>query len=113
MVGGQVSFYLKITEEEAQLIPTASDLGRTFVEGEKGANLARLRRALGIPEKRRQSETENLAKLQRDLEEVKAIGGDFEHREQLDALRKRAAGIDALLRELERKQGQQVMSDAA
>ncbi len=113
MVGGQVSFYLKITEEEAQLIPTASDLDRTFVEGEKGTNVARLRRALSIPEKRKQSETENLAKLQRDLDEVKAIGGDFEHREQLDALRKRAAEIDALLRELEQKQGQQVMSDAA
>jgi N12 class adenine-specific DNA methylase len=100
MPGGEVRFFLKLTEEEAQLIPGNKETGRTFEADGKGSNVARLRRALGLPEKRLEADKNSLANLEREYATVKEAGGAFEHSERLKQLRERAAELDAILQSI-------------
>ena len=98
VVGGEVKFFLKLTDEEAQYIPAHQDTRRTF--GSEGSrDLTRLGMALSAPAKRIMESQTELAALEKDYAEVKAsAGAGFEHQVRLDALVKREQELNGILK---------------
>ena len=100
VVGGEVKFFLKLTDEEAQYILPNRETGRTFEPdgGSGSGNITRIKRALNYPEKRIEEGQNQLAGLEKELSAVQAsAGGGFEHQERLDFLRNRVMELDGIL----------------
>lgn len=97
VIGGEVKFFLKLTDEEAQYIPANKETARTF--GGEGRDLTRLGMALNAPAKRIMESQTELAALEKDYAEVKAsAGAGFEHQTRLDALLKREQELNGILK---------------
>ncbi len=97
VIGGEVKFFLKLTEEEAQYIPANKETARTF--GGEGRDLTRLGMALNAPVKRIMESQTELAALEKDYAEVKASAGSgFEHQARLEALLKREQELNGILK---------------
>ncbi len=97
VLGGEVKFFLKLTDEEAQYIPAHQDTRRTF--GGEGRDLTRLGMALNAPAKRIMESQTELSALEKDYAEVKAsAGAGFEHQARLEALLKREQELTGLLK---------------
>ncbi|NUM47611.1 MAG: hypothetical protein HUU38_23150, partial [Anaerolineales bacterium] len=98
VVGGEVKFFLKLTDEEAQYIPANQQTGRTFEPDGKSNNITRIKRALNYPEKRMEEGQQQLVGLEKEFSAVQAsAGGGFEHQTRLDFLRSRVKELDGIL----------------
>jgi DNA repair exonuclease SbcCD ATPase subunit len=94
VIGGEAKFYLKLTDEEAQLITPNRESGRTFDPLNDTGNITRLRRAMTAPARRLAQAEGQLANLQAELESVQgSTGGGFEHQERLDFLKQRVTEL--------------------
>jgi hypothetical protein len=97
VLGGEVKFFLKLTDEEAQYIPANKETARTF--GGEGRDLTRLGTALNAPAKRIMESQTELTALEKDYAEVKAsAGAGFEHQARLEALLKREQELNGILK---------------
>lgn len=101
VVGGEVKFYIRLNDEEAQQIPPSRETGRTFDADGKSNNVSRLRRALSLPEKRLDAARQDLEKLESEMRNVQGAAAGFEHAERLGYLRKRAREIADILESVE------------
>jgi hypothetical protein len=103
-----VKFYLQLTPEEAQLIPSHKESGRTFPEGANQA--ARLKRTLTYPTKRLAERQAHLLGLENDLRVLEGEGGGaFEQQERYDFLLKRQQELEFELASLSGTQTEQVL----
>ncbi len=111
VVGGLPKFYLKVTDEEAQLIPTPAG-ERTFAPDNPLNNVARLKRALDMPARHLAERDGKLTSLRSEYEAVQhSAGGAFEHQARLDELLVRSKELDATLAALQKQGGGQAAAE--
>jgi hypothetical protein len=93
--GDEAKFYLKLSDEEAQLITPNRDTGRTFNPTNETGNATFIRRALISPTRQMGQAEQQLTALQAELESVQASTGDsFEHKQRLDFLKQRIKELE-------------------